>query len=177
MSYRLTEEDRKARSERAKKRNTKHGKHGSNIYKRWHSMICRCKYPGHKGWSHYGGKGISVCERWRVFENFYADMGEPPFPKAQLDRIDGDGNYDPSNVRWVTTKQQQRNRSDTHFLEHRGMRLCITDWSAQTGILAVTIKQRLRMGWAVPKVLETAVSSRRKKRINQSEEAEDKPQE
>jgi len=85
-------------------------------YVTWQAMVKRCEYPGRWNFKYWGGKGIKVCERWRHgdgkrsgFELFYADMGPKPFGLS-LDRIDCDGNYEPSNVRWTTRIGQARNR-------------------------------------------------------------------
>lgn len=77
---------------------------------RWGSMIDRCQNSNNQVYRHYGGRGISVCRRWQVFENFVEDMGYPPFAKAELDRIDNDGDYCPENVRWATRSQQMSNK-------------------------------------------------------------------
>jgi hypothetical protein len=84
----------------------------SRAYYCWATMIQRCQNPKKWAFQYYGARGITVCKRWLAFENFLADMGEPP-PRLTLDRIDNDGHYEPQNCRWVTWKQQRHNRSDT----------------------------------------------------------------
>lgn len=92
------------------KRGFKHGGKGTKEYAAWKSMKRRCLSPKTKQFKDYGGRGISVCERWlHSFENFLADMGKCP-PKLTLDRIDNDGNYEPSNCRWTTMKEQRLNQ-------------------------------------------------------------------
>lgn len=97
------------------------GRHGhssrknrSPTYSSWLSMISRCTNPRDPQYHHYGGRGITVCERWRKFENFLADMGERP-KGTSIDRIDGSGNYERSNCKWSTPKEQAQNRRN-----HRG---------------------------------------------------------
>lgn len=91
-------------------RNTTHGmSHHPRMYKLWYSMIQRCHYHKSISYKYYGARGISVCDRWRKFENFYADMGDRPIGLS-LDRIDNNGNYEPGNCRWATTKEQYHNR-------------------------------------------------------------------
>lgn len=86
-----------------------HGLTESGVYKSWGSMMTRCYNPNSINYNRYGGRGISVCSRWKKFINFYEDMGDRP-DKLQIDRIDNNGNYEPSNCRWVTSKENNNNR-------------------------------------------------------------------
>jgi hypothetical protein len=92
---------------------TKHGharaKKLSPTYVSWYSMLTRCGNPNARNFQHYGGRGISVCERWKSFENFLADMGERPSGMS-IDRINVNGNYEPSNCKWSTRSEQNKNQ-------------------------------------------------------------------
>ena len=89
--------------------NITHGMHGSREYKSWEMMIQRCTNERYDKFSYYGGRGITVCERWLKFKNFFADMGKRPADRS-LDRIDVNGNYEPQNCRWATKSEQMFNR-------------------------------------------------------------------
>ena len=103
---------------------TKHGLTHSPTYETWHAMIQRCTNPRASNWGYYGGRGITVCDRWlHSFENFLADMGMRP-ADLSLDRIDNDGNYEPGNCRWATAVEQSQNRRGYGLLrQHPGAKL------------------------------------------------------
>lgn len=88
---------------------TVHGMYKTREYNAWDGMIQRCENPNCTAYKDYGARGISVCKRWHIFENFYADMGECP-KGLTIDRINNDGNYEPGNCKWSTRKEQQNNR-------------------------------------------------------------------
>lgn len=100
------------RRERATALNFDHGEASSETpeYRAWGSMLSRCTNPNDARYKNYGARGIKVCEPWQSYSVFLADMGRRPTPKHSLDRIDNDGNYEPSNCRWATAKQQMNNR-------------------------------------------------------------------
>ncbi len=88
-----------------------HGMHRTTEYSIWESMKERCCNSNKETYKNYGGRGITVCDRWKnSFKAFYEDMGPRPFPKAQLDRIDNDGNYEPGNLHWVTSAENHQNK-------------------------------------------------------------------
>ena len=98
-------------SEASSERATIHGRSGSSEFAAWSTMLARCSNQNASSWPNYGGRGISVCERWRLsFESFMSDMGERTSPTHSIDRIDNDGNYERGNCRWATSKQQAMNR-------------------------------------------------------------------
>lgn len=125
----------------------KHSKSYTPEYKVWGNMRERCELPSNHAYDRYGGRGIKVCDRWKSFENFLSDMGNRPSSAHSLDRIDNDGDYEPSNCRWATRKEQNRNRRSNRFIPYGDSRVTISEASEITGIKEVTISARIRKGW------------------------------
>lgn len=127
----------------------------SRTYRSWDAMIQRCQNPNHNRFKWYGAKGIKVCARWRVFENFLADMGERP-DGMTIDRQDETKDYEPGNCVWATQKEQQRGKR--RLIEHGGEAYSLTDWAEKTGIKRATLKRRMQTyGWSASKALTTPV--------------------
>jgi hypothetical protein len=127
---------------------------------RWYHMIQRCHNPKHPRFGNYGGRGITVCDRWRAsYEAFVADMGLPPEPGLTIDRRDNDRGYSPDNCRWATSTTQSRNKTTSRYLEHDGVRLTLTDWAPRLGLTVQGLHARLRR-MSVAEALTVAKSRR-----------------
>lgn len=125
----------------------------------YHGMISRCYYPGNASYTNYGGRGIKVCDRWLASRtNFVEDMGERPLGHV-IDRIDNDGDYEPSNCRWVTRSQNRLNRPDVRWFEYQGERRCLREWSRITGISTTVLRKRVKRG--LPFELAVALGNNR----------------
>ena len=139
------------------KRNSTHQMTYSKAYNSWQCMRSRCQRPNDKEYARYGGRGITVCKRWQTFENFYADMGDPP-DGATLDRRDNSKGYCKDNCRWATRQQQANNRRGNLMIAFDGRTMTLAQWARNTGINSTTIRARLNRGWTVKDSLTKPVA-------------------
>lgn len=117
----------------------------------WAALIQRCTNPHAKGYPNYGGRGVSVCARWRdSYDAFLEDMGRRPSPGHCIDRIDNDGPYSPENCRWATRLEQNRNRRGRRLIELAGERVCLAVAAERLGLTYETARKRLNRGEALP---------------------------
>lgn len=130
---------------------------GTREHSSWESMRSRCLNPRNHNYPKYGGRGITVCDRWERYEHFLADMGRRPTPAHSIDRIDPDGDYEPNNCRWALPVQQARNRRRNIRYEFNGERLTAMELSELSGINFRTILSRLRRGLSIAQALTTGV--------------------
>ena len=130
----------------------------SPTYSSWRSMIARCTQPSNPAFEYYQKRGIAVCDHWRSFENFLADVGERPSKKHSLDRYpNNDGNYEPGNCRWATKQEQANNRITNTYFSYRGQRYTLAELARATGASKETLRARLVRpgGWVVDDAVET----------------------
>ena len=144
--------------QRAVARNTTHGwaphHDRTGEYRAWVGARNRCLDPNNASWKHYGGRGITICDRWRhSFEHFISDMGKRPSNRHSLDRIDNDGPYAPENCRWATLAQQANNRSNNNRLEVDGHVMTLSEAATKYGVAASTIAARRHLGWPMAMAL------------------------
>ena len=139
----------------------KHGGKGTRLYRIWQAMKGRCNRETDKSYIYYGAKGIKVCDEWKDFSNFRDwSLDHGYTDNLTIDRIDPNGNYEPTNCRWATEKQQQNNKTSNHFLTLNNETKTISEWSDETGINQITILMRIRRGWTVEDSLTKPVRRR-----------------
>lgn len=125
-----------------------HGMAGTPEHTSWRKMRERCEKPRCDKYYRYGGRGISVCERWKEFANFIADMGRKPSPTHSLDRIDPNGNYCPENCRWASREEQHGNKVSSIRLTFYGMTKAMSQWAKISLVDRRVISLRLKKGWS-----------------------------
>lgn len=147
---------------RSEGNNSKHGhsKNGkqSREYICWVSMKGRCLNPSNNRFHQYGGRGITVCQRWvDSFENFLSDMGPKPSPRHSINRIDNSKGYSPENTVWSTEAEQQRNKRNSSTLSMNGITKCIAQWAEDLMVPSSVLYARKRLGWSDERILSQPV--------------------
>ena len=134
-----------------------HGLTKHPLYKVWQRIKSSTTNPNHQDYEWYGGKGVRVCEEWfHDFAKFYEWSIANGYQQGlTIDRIDVNGNYEPSNCRWVPFKEQTLNRTDNAYLTHDGVTRTIKEWSRITGVKPTTLYARFHKGWSPDKILST----------------------
>ncbi len=154
--------------------NLKQIRHGHSIkgklsltYRSWIHMRGRCFNPNDDKYHLYGGRGITICERWELFEHFLEDMGERPSAKHSIDRFPNkDGNYEPGNCRWATVMEQNHNLSTNTNLEYNGETFCASVWARKYNLDLSTFLTRLQRGYS----MELALTAKKHKPITRVKE-------
>ena len=136
-----------------RERFTIHNMSNSPEYCSWECMKGRCMNPHNKFYHNYGAKGITVCDEWMKFENFYRDMGPKPSNKHSIDRIDTTGNYCKENCRWTTREVQDRNKRNSIYISYNGETFILMDLAKKVGMHQQTLKARIQRGLPVEEAI------------------------
>ena len=142
--------------------NKKHGLSQTALFQRWHMMVRRCTDQRIEAYKNYGGRGITVCDRWMVFENFVEDMGFPDRGMT-LERIDNDKGYSKENCCWAPRKTQSRNKRTNRMIEHNGKTQCVSDWEDELGFTRGVLRNRLNRGITFEVAVQYPKSQKRKR--------------
>jgi hypothetical protein len=137
----------KCSAERVRKASIKHGESNSPEFSIWTGIKSRCYNKSTKAYKNYGGRGITICNRWlESFDNFLSDMGRKPSAKHSIERINNDGNYEPNNCRWVTIEKQANNKRNNRKLTINGITKNMAEWAREHNLSSSAIIFRLRKG-------------------------------
>lgn len=145
--------------QRTARANTRHGKKGSRVYRIWTGMKNRCLNPNSKDFDRYGGRGITVCDRWLTFENFYQDMGDVPEGRVSIERKDNSKPYCKENCQWGTATEQANNRRNNRPVEFNGKTQNLGQWEKELGFPNGRLGKRINAGWTVLDAFTTPVNS------------------
>lgn len=147
---------------RAKRQHGHAGRKRSRVYSCWHNMITRCSDPKNLS---YGGRGIRVCERWLAFENFCADMGDPP-KGMSLERKDNDGGYGPGNCKWATPLEQANNRRTNRTYLYHGEPHTVSEIARIANMALSSMRWRLNvLGWGAERAVSEPLRRRKGRKI------------
>ena len=128
----------------------------SKEYMAWAGIKQRTTNPNRPNSKYYHGRGIRMCDRWlNSFENFLEDMGRAPSKQHSVERIDVNGNYEPSNCKWATRAEQMSNQRSNKIIEFRGERHTQNEWARIVGLDGTILCKRLKRGWSIEKALTT----------------------
>ena len=142
----------------AKTNAVKHNAINTREYITWTNIKARCTNPNNSAYHNYGGRGITVCNRWLdSFENFYEDMGKRPSIEFSIDRIDVNKDYSPENCRWADQKTQMRNRRNTKIVNYKGVEKPLAQFCEELNLELSTITNRIKIGWSVEKAFTTPI--------------------
>jgi len=141
--------------------NFRHGLAGTRVYRIWCNMLSRCTNPNVPSYLRYGAKGVTVCERWLLFENFLTDMGHPPSEHHTIERRDNAAGYEPGNCIWLHKDLQAQNRSNCIAVTIDGVTKNRSVWCREYGIALTTVRNRVqRSGWSWERAITTPVEQR-----------------
>lgn len=138
-----------------------HGLARTPVYGVWKQIFQRCENPKCPSFKNYGARGIRVCDEWRSFEGFFADMGHPPH-KRSLERRDNSMGYSKGNCYWATPRQQLNNKRTNHVLSFGGLKMTTSEWARHLGIPVSSLFSRLGYGWSVEDALTRPLKAARK---------------
>jgi hypothetical protein len=143
-----------------KEKVTKHGAWGKPLFIVWSRMMSRCYKPQDKSYKRYGKRGIKVCERWHDVNNFINDMQATYKSNLTIERINNNGNYELSNCKWATKKEQNRNYSRNVQITFNNKTLCLMEWSELLNLNYKTLYDRHKRGWSTERMLNTPTSKK-----------------
>lgn len=133
----------------------KHGKRNTKLFKIWYGIISRIDNPNSTRFYNYGGRGIKICDEWREFVPFYDwAMANGYREDLSIDRIDVNGNYEPANCKWSTTKEQARNTRKTRYITYRGLKKPLIEWMEMFGKDGEKLDNRIYRNWELSRVFK-----------------------
>lgn len=148
--------------------NKTHGQCRTRLYNIWCNMKARCFNPKEHAYNRYGGRGITICNEWKSdFMNFYNwAMDNGYNDNLSIDRIDNNGNYEPSNCRWANDKTQANNRRSSHLITYQNETHTLAEWADLYNINRGTFQSRLKLGWSIEKILNTPADNYKNRENN-----------
>lgn len=139
----------------------RHGKSFTRVYGIWSGIKARCLNPNVKQYPDYGGRGITICERWMTFDNFLSDMGDPP-DGMSIERLNNDDGYHPGNCKWASRVEQGRNKRGNRIIEVNGVSKTLAEWADISGLSVGALWLRLAKGWGAEQAVTTPKITNRK---------------